>query len=520
MKNREITSEELSRCLFSESNDAFFIVDPKTLLVTSVNPTARRLTGLTERELVGHPVDQLILAEEADDISNLVNGCRHTTFIHARDGYHMRGKRGTLDVSVSQSRLHGETKVWSLIVVRDITERKALEYSLIEGKQELEKALKSLCESQEELINQEKVRAIGELARGVAHDLNNLLVPAVVYTELLLEQNNLPAETQSRVRFIANSVKESAAVVLELQRDMTDDRRELESVPVRDMIEACRILSRPHWENLHDKRIEFLVSVADNIPDVQGNKTDLHRVLINLVLNAVHSMTQGGQIVVAARELSDQVEITVKDVGNGMDASQKSRALDLFYTTRTGGTGLGLNLCRRIVENHRGKIDIESELGQGTTVRIRIPQAVGKRTVESSHVRPSLSCTLSVLYIDDDDMVRESIAALLRIMGVSVDSAPDGRTGIQMFNSGTYDVVLTDLGMDGYSGWDVIREVQQRSASTPVCLISGWSREEVCRSNELNCVPDFILTKPVSKEDLVSFLAVVETNVAQQRSLI
>ena len=82
MKNREITSEELSRCLFSESNDAFFIVDPKTLLVTSVNPTARRLTGLTERELVGHPVDQLILAEEADDISNLVNERRMSATIH------------------------------------------------------------------------------------------------------------------------------------------------------------------------------------------------------------------------------------------------------------------------------------------------------------------------------------------------------------------------------------------------------------------------------------------------------
>jgi len=168
------------------------------------------------------------------------------------------------------------------------------------------------------------------------------------------------------------------------------------------------------------------------------------------------------------------------------------------------------------MDHHSGGIEVESQVGQGTKVRVLIPRAL-RQSENSAMSTPRTEIdALSVLYIDDDSFVRTSIVALLRTLGVSVESAQDGRTGIQMFDSGTYDLVLTDLGMDEVTGWDVIRAVRERTDAVPVCIISGWNRKEINRHAEFDCIPDFVLTKPVTRDDLMSFLNTVGTDVTQE----
>ena len=512
MNSQGIGFEELSSCLFNESNDAYFIVDPSTYLVTGVNPTARRLTGCSEADLVGQRIDQLIQGDAESGIPQLLDACRETTFIHARDGYRLTGRRGLLDVSVSQSRLHGSEMVWSLVVVRDITTQKSLERTLKQSKSELERAIHDLQEYQEELINHEKVRAIGELASGVAHDLNNLLVPAALYAELVLERSDLDDETREQVELIGRSVRESSAVISGLQQDMAGGSQEFESISVQGLIDDCRTLTRHRWEsgaNLNGGVVEFLVDIQEDIPDLYGNRTDIQRVLINLILNATQSISENGRIQISACEMPEHVQVTVTDDGAGMDREQQSRAMDLFYTTRSGGAGLGLNLSRRIIDQHGGSIDIQSRIGDGTSVTVLIPQALKESAAPAQGTNDSVSEGLSVLYIDDDSIVRKSVSAMLRSIGVVVESASGGRHGIEMFHSGSYDAVITDLGMNDINGWDVIRDVRGCRPPTSVCLISGWSQAEINRRCKSDCVPDFILTKPVTRNDLMAFLGTV-----------
>ncbi len=173
-----IHPKELARCLFNETNDAFFIVDPQSLHILDVNPAAQRLTGCRKKALLAANLDEFLEGADADSTHSLLQACHSTSFFHSREGYTLKRNDGTsLAVNVSVSRIHGETVTLGLVVVRDVTKRTLAQESLRETNERLQMALNDLKHSQAMLVQQERMRALAYMASGAAHELNNLLSP-------------------------------------------------------------------------------------------------------------------------------------------------------------------------------------------------------------------------------------------------------------------------------------------------------------------------------------------------------
>lgn len=505
----DIRSDELSRCLFDESNDAFFVVDPEGLVVLDANPTARRFTGQSRQELIGQSLEGILTGDTEEATAQMIAGCQNTTFFHSQDGYCLRTLSGQRHVNVTVSRLHGESKIWSLVVVRDVTKQKELEASLQESNERYRETLEELCRSRDLITRQAQQRAVGHLADGVAHDLNNLLSPIVTYAEILLAVSGSNEVARRQLGVIAKSARDAAESVRRLQRFRVDEQSQRRPVDIAKLIREIPDLTRPRWESeqrLHGGPIEFELEIADDLPAVAAVESELRQVLLNLALNAVDAMPEGGRLRISALADDAEIRIEVVDTGTGMTREQCDRCMDAFFTTRLEGAGLGLSLSVGVIENHGGRLEVESELGFGSTFRITLPVS---RSAEKERSTPQSVGTvdqLSVLCIDDDDQVRDSLQVLLETMGLTVSSAADGETGLRMFADSGYDVVITDLGMSGLTGWDVIRAIRQSSPETATCVLSGWPLSEITRQTPGDARPDQIFLKPVVASELQLFL--------------
>lgn len=513
LSDTNIQADELSRCLFNESNDAYLVVDPTNLSVADVNPTARRITSYSRSDLIGRPIDGLVFGDSPGQVEELVESCRNTTFFHAHDGYQLQCKAGRKDVSISISRLHGESKIWCLVVVRDITARKELQRSLTQANQRYEQALAELRTSRETITRQEQMRAIGHMASGVAHDLNNLLSPILNLSTVLLKDSTLTESTRQQIEIIELSARDAAESVRRLQRYRFEDSEEAGSVSVSDLIREIPEMTRPRWETEQQIKggpIEVIVSIEDGLPRVAGVESELRQVLLNLVLNAVDAMPDGGRISVRAHKETGGVCVEVSDTGCGMTPAEQRRCLDAFYTTRREGAGLGLSLSLGIIEDRGGRLDVESEHGTGTTIRFWLPAAEeGANEVEPPVSAPS---GLSVLCVEDDLLVLESMVVLLETMDAVVTPADGGVAGVELIESESFDAIITDIGMSPVSGWDVIRAARTAQPGIPVCVLSGWAREKLNRHMTADSEPDRILSKPVETDLLRQFLADVAGN--------
>lgn len=460
----DIQPDELSQCLFSESNDAYFVVDPSELKIITVNPAAQRISGYTRAELTGIQIDELLVGENEAAIRELCDGCRKTSFLHSMDGYQLKCNGCLKDVNISLSRLHGELRTWSLIVLRDVTDRKELERSLRQSNDRYRKALTELKESRETIVLQEQMRAVNLLASGVAHDLNNLLSPIVTLSSLLLANPDLSETVKKQIEVIERSAVGAADSVRRLSRYKAVDASSQGPVSIEPLLNDLSEVASLRLRSLEQQKglsINFSVSVEDDLPTVCGTAEGLRQVLMNLVFNAIDAVEDGGQVVVRATAWNNGVSVEVDDDGAGMAPETLNRCLDAFFTTKPDGAGIGLSISQGTIESYGGRVDVESELGCGSKFRFWLPSlfapkdevmiADDNRTIEG----------LSVLCVDDDHGVRNSLASLLEALGVSVDQAADGATGITMSRSRSYDAVITDLWMDGVSGWDVVHALRE-----------------------------------------------------------
>lgn len=506
----DIQPDELSKCLFSESNDAFLVIDPARLQIITVNPAAQRISGFSRAELAGRSIDDVLVGEDANSIRELTDGCRKTAFIHSLDGYQLRCKEGMKDVNISLSRLHGELRTWSLIVLRDVTDRKELERSLKQSNERYRQALTELKTSRETIVLQEQMRAVSLLASGVAHDLNNLLSPIVTLSGLLIANPAIDATARGHLEVIERSALGAAESVRRLSRYQAAEKSSSGPVSLdqllTDVSEVVRLRLRSH-QQINGTSIRFSVSIDGDLPGVCGTEAALHQVLLNLVFNAVDAVGEGGQVVVSARACNDGVEVEVADDGVGMTSETTARSLDPFFTTKPEGAGIGLTICQGTIDGFGGRLEVESEPGQGSKFRFWLPVDSGQIYEDARDDDFGLVQGISVLCVDDDDAVRGSLVELLAAMGVSVDQASDGGTAISMSRTGGYDAVITDLWMEGVSGWDVIQAIRQDSSDVPICVLSGWEQSEIIKQAPAGLRPDRILTKPVVLGQLFEFLS-------------
>jgi CheY-like chemotaxis protein len=372
-------------------------------------------------------------------------------------------------------------------ITRDITDRKRIE---------------------EQLFQAEKLRAVGEMASGVAHDFNNALAAILGNTQLLLytAQDEALKET---LKIIEQVARDSSQTVRRLQ-DFTRKpvAQELFKVDINAIVKDSIEITKPKWKDeAQSKGIPIeMVSNLEDIPFASGNASELREVFTNIIFNAIEAIPGGGKIEIRTFKKRRDIFIQISDTGVGIAEEAKKRIFEPFFTTKPfTNTGLGLSMSYGIVKRFGGEIEVESKVGQGTTFTIILPIGEDEKEEAADSQPIKKGRRARILVIDDDEFVRSVLSRTLAQVDHQVTLAEDGGKGVQLFKEGEFDIVLTDLGMPGVSGWEVCRMIKEISPRTPVGMITGWG-DERNRSKMEECGLDFFISKPF---DLAQILNVV-----------
>ena len=386
------------------------------------------------------------------------------------------------------------------------------ERDLMEQQAALEQAYRELQRSQEQVINLEKMRAIGEMTSGVAHNFNNALT-AILGTAQVILMEELPQPVAHRLRIIERTAQDAAVLVQRIRAFTKDEVPTTASTDLNELIRDAVAMTEPRWKH-HADRTESPVSVEVQLEARQRADVDaaaIREVLLNLILNGVKAMPQGGQITCRTWDDGELVNVTIRDTGIGMTEEVRQRCFEPFFTTdQETGTGLGLSVAYGIIQRHRGEIRVASSPGLGSEFQITLPAAqrsdpaVRRPTTPTSaplEAPATGSSRFHVLVVDDQAMVRQTIAEMLSALGHHATMADGGPEALRIFDPATHDVVITDWGMPGMSGLAVARSIKSISATTPVVLITGHDATlppEVVDAEEI----DYRVQKPVALQDL------------------
>jgi CheY-like chemotaxis protein/two-component sensor histidine kinase len=358
-------------------------------------------------------------------------------------------------------------------IARDITEQK----------QERERAARA-----------DKLRALGQLASGVAHDFNNSLAAILGRAQLMRRQVHDEASIRN-LDIIQTAAEDAAATVRRIQTFARKTHaKEFELLDVSSLVSDAVEITRTRWENearLRGLDIEVIVN-AEQWLFILGNASELREVFVNLIVNAVDAMPQGGCLTINCARKDDRLSLRFSDTGTGMDEDVRQRVFEPFYTTKgMQGTGLGLAVSYGIIERHDGLITVESKPGQGTTFVLDFPMT----NREPAAVLPAVETntpSLSVLVIDDEAFVRETLTEMLSELTHRVVAADGGREAIAQFKAQSFDLVFTDLAMPEMDGWDTARALKKLRPEVPVVLVTGYGATAKPPSGELDLISGVI----------------------------
>jgi GAF domain-containing protein/CheY-like chemotaxis protein/anti-sigma regulatory factor (Ser/Thr protein kinase) len=376
--------------------------------------------------------------------------------------------------------------------------------------QNAQRAYEELSATQAQLVRGETLRAMGELASGVAHHLNNLL--AVMLGRLQLARAKQPTPDVDRHLELAERAALDGAEVVRRMRDFgrAQPAADLSAVDLNRVAEEVLELTRPRWQDeaqMRGVRIEARIEAGD-VPPVPGDASALREVLMNFVLNAIDALPHGGAITVRTWASAETAHCEIADTGVGMSPEVQRRALEPFFTTKGfQSTGLGLSVNYGIIRRHGGDLTIDSAVDGGTRITVRLPLgAHGDAGAAPPHARED-GPRLRILVIDDEINVRMTIAEMLSVEGHDVMEEPSGADGLaRLDRERDVDLVLTDLGMPAMTGWEVARAVKAKRPSLRVGLLTGWGERPRAKAEERDAV-DFVLAKPITAEGLRAALA-------------
>lgn len=392
----------------------------------------------------------------------------------------------------------------------------------------LQQAYDDLRQTQQAVMQQERLRALGQMASGIAHDINNALSPVALYTESLLEKEpGLSARAREYLETIQRSVEDVSHTVARMKDFYRQREPQLALMPVKvnQLIQQVIELTRARWSDMAMQRgtvIDVRTECAVDLPPVMGIESEIREALTNLILNAVDAMPNGGSLVLRTKVTQGRsdpenryVQIEVADSGVGMDEETRRRCLEPFFTTKgERGTGLGLAMVYGVARRHGAEIDIESAPGAGTTFIMTfpapLPAAAGPaQTMPTS--APAQRQRLRLLLVDDDPLLLKSLRDILESEGHVIVTANDGREGIDMFRSsaergGSFNAVITDLGMPHVDGRKVAAAVKEAAPDMPVILLTGWG-QRLISEDDIPVHVDCVLSKPPRLRDLREALA-------------
>ena len=408
--------------------------------------------------------------------------------------------------------------------LRQLSEHVALAAHQAQLYGSLQQAYDDLRQTQAAVMQEERLRALGQMASGIAHDINNALSPVSLYVESMLEtERGLSERARGYLETIQRAVEDVAQTVARMREFYRQRERQIELAPVQlnSMVEQVVDLTRARWNDMPLSRgvvVRVVKELAPDLPQVMGVESEIREALTNLVFNAVDAMPEGGTLtlrtrVSPARGDHSMVAVEVIDTGGGMDEETRRRCLEPFFTTKgERGTGLGLAMVFGMVQRHSSEIEIDSAVGAGTTVRLffAIPAAL-----ETEAARPAAALEvpsrLRLLLIDDDPILLKSLRDALETDGHAIVAANGGEAGIAAFRAALergepFAAVITDLGMPYVDGRKVASAVKERSPATPVILLTGWGQRMVAE-NDIPADVDRVLAKPPKLREVREALA-------------
>jgi signal transduction histidine kinase/ActR/RegA family two-component response regulator len=387
----------------------------------------------------------------------------------------------------------------------------------------LQRAYDDLRQTQQNFMQQERLRALGQMASGIAHDINNAISPVALYTEALLEREQLSERARSHLEIIQRAVDDVAQTVARMGEFYRQREPQLLLAPVdlNKLVRQVVDLTRARWSDMPQQRgiaIEMRLALAASLPPIAAAQSQIRDALVNLVFNAVDAMPNGGLLTLRTRlaegaeaAANAPVVLEVVDSGVGMDEETLRRCLEPFFTTKGArGTGMGLAMVYGVAQRHAATLAVESEPGKGTLVRLTFNAAPAEPTVTSGSHKPPVSA-MKILVVDDDPMLLKSLRDALESDGHDVTVANGGQAGIDSFLAAhvagkPYPVVITDLGMPHVDGSRVAATIKATHPATFVVMLTGWGRRLVVEG-ELPPGVDVVLSKPPKVAELRATLA-------------
>ena len=505
---RDITERKLSREALEKSEERYhnliefanigIIVSEKNI-ITHINRNAAEIYGYSQDELIGQSPSVLVPKKYREQHRQLLK--QHSTqekeikTIYEEEGIRKDGATFPLEVSFALTNPQEDTVI---AVMRDITNRKEMEYKLLQA---------------------EKLKSLGELAGGVAHDFNNVLAAILGRVQLLKMQFNPPDGIQEQRKSMINLMKslgviekasfdgaETVRRIQEFARKRSDDK-DFTQIEINELLDNSLEFTRMRWKDQTESKgitIDIQREFSQLAPTL-GSASELREVFTNIINNALDAMPEGGTLRIATCKEDDLVVINIADTGVGIPEAIRDRIFDPFYTTKgVRSTGLGMSISYGIINRHKGTIGVESSEGTGNHLyhkasyhRSNSLQQKNKAGAVIEEQRKA-----RILIVEDEEEVRQLLSDILASGEHEVEAAANGTRGLELFEKGSFDLVFTDLGMPDMSGWEVAKKIKNIDGKVPIVLVTGWNVEIEDDEKKNNHV-DKIIQKPFQVDQVL-----------------
>jgi len=468
--------QSLLNNILESARESIYALDTQGRFKWCNNATLRGL-GYKREEFIGRHILEMVCEGDREMVEEKLvaalrgepQTCEFRYF--ARDG-ELRYTR------VDKSPLVVDGKTTGVLgIARDITEQK---------------------EERERAARADKLRALGQLASGVAHDFNNSLAAILGRAQLLHRQTKDPALVRN-VEIIQTAAQDAAATVRRIQTfARKSSAKEFDFVDVRNLLNDAVEITRTRWHNesrLRGLNYEVKLVAETELP-ANGSASELREVFVNLIVNAVDAMPLGGCLAISCARCDDRLKLHFADTGAGMSQDVREKVFEPFFSTKGAhGTGLGLSVSYSIIERHGGSIRVESEPGRGTTFTIELPATEPLAPTLEELMASREADPLSILVVDDESSVRETLADMLAALNHNVEIAESGLAAVARVEHKRFDLVFTDLAMPEMDGWDTARGVRKHSPQSKIVLVTGYGVGTVPPTGEAQLI-DAIIGKP------------------------
>ncbi len=491
-------SEERYRRLIEFSPEAIAVYSEGKIIF--VNPAAITLLGAhNATELIDKPFLDIIHPDHRNSIhQQIIAVMKEDYALPLTEQKFIRLDGSVVEVEVAALQIVYKEKPAMQIVVRDISEQKRL---------------------QNQLLQTQKIQSIGTLAGGIAHDFNNILGIILAYSSLLGKNKLNPDKFSVSITAINQAVQRGAALVRQILTFARKTDVVFEPMDISEMIHE--LLSM--LEQTFPKTIIFSESIANSLPFIFADRTQVHQALLNLCINARDAMPHGGTISITAEKQTKEqmaqqfpaanedayVCLTVTDTGKGMDEATRLRVFDPFFTTKEKGkgTGLGLSVVYGVVQAHRGLIDLKSEPGHGTTFRLFFPvPTMNKQAADAQQPLQSyeIGGTETILLVEDEELLIEMVSFLLESKGYTVLCARNGLEAVNLYQANKQKIalVITDMGLPVMTGTDEFKKLKEINPNVKVVFASGYFELDI-KSELLKDGANGFIQKPYEPDNIL-----------------